>query len=59
MYCIDRVSTLKNRKPALIHWAVKQGRKKYAKKTFGVDLTAVADGVKSVFAPSAPAYALA
>ena len=53
MYCIDGVSTLKNCKPALIHWAVKQGQNNYAKKSFGVDLTKVANAFTGAFAPKA------
>ena len=38
---------------------VKQGSKYNAKNSFGVDLTKVADAVSGVFAPKAPALALA
>ena len=37
----------------------KQSQTKHAKKTFGVDLTKVANNVNSFFAPKVNAYALA
>ena len=57
MYCIDGVCTLKNGKPTLIHWVVKQGRNKNAKSIL-TKFDGYFNGAVNAF--SAPkAYALA
>ncbi len=53
MYCIDGVRTLKNCKPTLILESLNKDQKQYAKKSFGVDLTKVANAFTGAFAPKA------
>lgn len=60
MYCIDRVCTLKDCKPTLIHESLNRVKTKHAKNTFGVKLNEVAENffnnVNSAFAK--PAFAV-